>query len=350
MIKIQNIYYMLAYAFQILKSDAYSFCETEEFENAADLLAAILEKGISIQIKKHGLIRDYVESTEASNYIKGKFDVSESIKNQTIINRQLVCSFDNFSLDCYANRILKTTMQLLIKSDIKSQRKKSLRKLLLYFKDVQSLDIKNIKKINWNMKFNKNNQSYQMLISICYIVLNGLIQTTTEGSTKLLNFLDEQSMSRLYEKFILEYYKKHYPELKPAAAYVNWALDDGVDNLLPIMKTDITLTCGNNVLIIDAKYYSNTTQLRFDKHTIHSNNLYQIFTYVKNKACSGNNVSGMLLYARTDELIQPESSYVMSGNRIDVRTLDLDCDFEVIRRQLDGIVEEFFNNRGDFNV
>ena len=350
MIKIQNIYYMLAYAFQILKSDAYSFCETEEFENAADLLAAILEKGISIQIKKHGLIRDYVESTEASNYIKGKVDVSESIKNQIIINRQLVCSFDNFSLDCYASRILKTTMQLLIKSDIKSQRKKSLRKLLLYFKDIRSLDIKNIKKINWNMKFNKNNQSYQMLISICYIVLNGLIQTTTEGSTKLLNFLDEQSMSRLYEKFILEYYKKHYPELKPAAAYVNWALDDGVDNLLPIMKTDITLTCGNNVLIIDAKYYSYTTQQRFDKHTIHSNNLYQIFTYVKNKACSGNNVSGMLLYARTDELIQPESSYVMSGNRIDVRTLDLDCDFEVIRRQLNGIVEEFFNNRGDFSV
>ncbi len=228
------------------------------------------------------------------------------------------------------------------------------------------------------MKFNKNNQSYQMLISICYLVLNGLIQTTTEGSTKLLNFLDEQSMSRLYEKFILEYYKKHYPELKPsasyvnwallyekfileyykkhypelkpAASYVNWALDDGMDNLLPIMKTDITLTYSNKILIIDAKYYSHTTQVRFDKNTIHSNNLYQIFTYVKNKACSGKNVSGMLLYARTDELIQPESSYVMIGNRIDVRTLDLDCDFEVIRRQLNGIIEEFFNNRGDLSV
>ena len=194
------------------------------------------------------------------------------------------------------------------------------------------------------MKFNKNNQSYQMLISICYLVLNGLIQTTTEGSTKLLNFIDEQSMSRLYEKFILEYYKKHYPELKPSASYINWALDDGMDNLLPIMKSDITLTFGDDILIIDAKYYSYTTQIMFDKHTIHSNNLYQIFTYVKNKACNGKNVSGMLLYARTDELIQPESSYVMSGNRIDVRTLNLDCDFEVIRRQLDGIVEKFFNN------
>lgn len=335
---------MLAYAFQVLKIDAYSFCETEEFKNAADLLAAILEKGVTLQIKKRGLRRDYIESTEVSNYIKGKIDISESLKNQTIINRQLVCKFDNFSLDGYANRILKTTIQLLIKSDIKSHRKKSLRNLLLYFKDVQSLDFKSVKRINWNMKFNKNNQSYQMLISICYLVLNGLIQTTTEGSTKLLNFIDEQSMSRLYEKFILEYYKKHYPELKPSASYINWALDDGMDNLLPIMKSDITLTFGDDILIIDAKYYSYTTQIMFDKHTIHSNNLYQIFTYVKNKACNGKNVSGMLLYARTDELIQPESSYVMSGNRIDVRTLNLDCDFEVIRRQLDGIVEKFFNN------
>lgn len=333
---------MLAYAFQILKSDAYSFCETEEFENAADLLATILEKGISIQIKKQGLKRNYVESTDAYNYIKGKIDISESIKSQNIINHQLVCNFDNFSLDCYANRILKTTIQILIKSNIKSHRKKSLRKLLLYFKDVRSLDTRNIKRINWNMKFNKNNQSYQMLISICYLVLNGLIQTTTEGSTKLLNFLDEQSMSRLYEKFILEYYKKHYPELNPSASYINWVIDYGRDNLLPIMKSDITLTYGSNILIIDAKYYSHTTQVRFDKHTIHSNNLYQIFTYVKNKNSIDKTVSGMILYAKTDELIQPDSSYIMSGNRIDIRTLNLNCEFCEIQKQLDKIVHTFF--------
>lgn len=333
---------MLAYAFQILKSDVYLFCETEEFENAADLLATILEKGISIQIKKQGLKRNYIESTDAYNYIKGKIDISESIKAQNIINHQLVCNFDNFSLDCYANRILKTTIQILIKSNIKSYRKKSLRKLLLYFKDVRSLDTRSIKRINWNMKFNKNNQSYQMLISICYLVLNGLIQTTTEGSTKLLNFLDEQSMSRLYEKFVLEYYKKHYPELNPSASYINWVIDYGRDNLLPIMKSDITLTYGRNILIIDAKYYSHTTQVRFDKHTIHSNNLYQIFTYVKNKNSIDKTVSGMILYAKTDELIQPDSSYIMSGNRIDIRTLNLNCEFCEIQKQLDEIVHTFF--------
>jgi len=49
-------------------------------------------------------------------------------------------------------------------------------------------------------------------------------------------------------------------------------------------------------------------------------------------------VSGMLLYAKTDEQIQPDHVYLMSGNRISVKTLDLGCGFDEISRQLDEIV------------
>lgn len=41
MIRIQNIYHMLAYAFQILREQGYANCGTEEFENTADLFTAI---------------------------------------------------------------------------------------------------------------------------------------------------------------------------------------------------------------------------------------------------------------------------------------------------------------------
>lgn len=96
----------------------------------------------------------------------------------------------------------------------------------------------------------------------------------------------------------------------------------------------------------DAKYYEHTTQTQYDKHTLHSNNLYQIFTYVKNKEYElreeQHEVAGMLLYAKTEEEIQPDQKYKMSGNRISVRTLDLNLDFSEIRKQLDGIVEEYF--------
>lgn len=112
------------------------------------------------------------------------------------------------------------------------------------------------------------------------------------------------------------------------------------------MQTDIMLTYKEKVLIIDAKYYTHTTQSQFDTHTLHSGNLYQIFTYVKNKeielAAQPHEVSGMLLYAKTDEAVLPNNSYVMSGNKISVKTLDLDCDFSEIANQLNKIVEMHF--------
>ena len=50
----------------------------------------------------------------------------------------------------------------------------------------------------------------------------------------------------------------------------------------------------------------------------------------------------MLLYARTDEMVQPDAEYRMSGNMISVRTLDLNCEFQVIANQLNKIMEEYF--------
>lgn len=166
------------------------------------------------------------------------------------------------------------------------------------------------------------------------------------GNYRLASFVDEQRMCRLYEKFILEYYSRHYPELSVSASQIPWALDDGVGTMLPVMQTDIHLQRGNTVLIIDAKYYNHTTQVHFDKHTLHSNNLYQIFTYVKNRSYQfgeeDNTVSGMLLYAKTEEEIQPDNVYQMHGSQISVKTLDLNLPFVEIAAQMDRIVESHF--------
>ena len=98
-----------------------------------------------------------------------------------------------------------------------------------------------------------------------------------------MDFLDEQRMCRLYEKFILEYYRKEFPQLSVNASQISWALDDGAGEMLPVMQTDIMLSQGSKILIIDAKYYSHITQVQYDTRSLHSGNLYQIFTYVKNK-------------------------------------------------------------------
>ena len=346
MIPVKNIYYMLSYAFKSLKEQGYKSIEMEPFKNVAELCAAILSKGISLQIKR-GLGREYIEQIEALSSLRGRIEISESIKTHSMLKKQLVCSYDDFSVNSYMNRIIKTTMGLLLHSDISKSRKKELRKLLVFFGEVEMLDVHTI---NWKIQYNRNNQTYRMLISICYLVIKGLLQTNSDGTTKLMDFLDEQRMNRLYEKFILEYYIKECPQIQATASQIPWALDDGINDMLPIMQSDILLKnkTGDNVLIIDAKYYSHTTQTQYDIHTLHSSNLYQIFTYVKNKDTEfgekPHKVSGMLLYAATNEVIQPDNTYHMSGNKISVRTLDLNKEFTEIKEQLNAIVYEFFNN------
>ena len=341
MIRIQNIYYMLAYAFQVLDEQGYRNVAIEDFDNTAELCAAILVRGISTQIKR-GLGKEYIPRTEALSSLRGKIDITESIKTQALQRNLLVCSYDEFSVNSHMNRIIKSTVLLLLRADITKIRKKKLRKLLVFFDDVDAIDLHSV---NWNMQYNRNNQNYRILISICYLVVKGLLQTQSDGTTKLMDFLDEQRMHRLYEKFILEYYRREYPQISANASQIPWKLDDGVSAMLPVMQSDIMLTHGEKTLIIDAKYYSHTTQIQYDKHTLHSGNMYQIFTYVKNKeaelADKPHEVSGMLLYARTDEEVYPENEYRMSGNRIEVRTLNLDRDFSQIKAQLDGIAQKY---------
>lgn len=343
MIPIQNIYYMLSYAFQVLNEQGYKNIATEQFHNTAELMAAILEKGIALQLKR-GLGKEYIPQMEALSSLRGKIDIAESIKTQSMMRKQLICTYDEFSVNSTMNRIIKSTVELLLCSNISKQRKKSLRKLMVYFGEVDFIDLHTV---NWNIQYNRNNQTYRMLISICYLVVKGLLQTQLDGRKKLMDFLDEQRMCRLYEKFILEYYRKEFKnQIVANASQIPWQLDNEENAMLPVMQSDIMLQRGDRVLIIDAKYYEHSTQVQFDKHTLHSGNLYQIFTYVKNKEYElkdkDHKVSGMLLYAKTDEEIYPNNVYQMSGNQITVSTLDLNKPFAEIVEQLNTIAKTHF--------
>ena len=187
MIRVQNVYYMLAYAFQVLHEQGYKNVATEEFDNVAELLSAILCRGVSVQIKR-GLIRQYISREEALASPRGKLEIGESIKTQVIRKKQLVCNYDEFSVDAYPNRIIKTTMDLLLRGSISKARKKEIRKLMIFFDGISILDIHSI---NWDIQYDRNNQTYRMLIAVCRFVIKGLLQTTADGSTKIMDYADD---------------------------------------------------------------------------------------------------------------------------------------------------------------
>lgn len=354
MIPIKNIYYMLSYAFCVLRGQGFRSLATEKYENTAELCAAILCKGVSEQLKQ-GLGRTYIPQTEALSSLRGKIELAESLKTKSLLKRQLICSYDDFSVNTPMNRIIKSTMLTLLKHVVRRELKQDMRKLLVFFGEVDEIDLNSAYRIAQQnplyMRYDRNNQTYRMLMAVCWLVIKGLLQRQEDGTLRMMEFLDEQKPWRLYEKFILNYYRREHKDIRAEASQIKWQLDGESDSmLLPAMQTDITLSSkdGRRVLIIDAKHYDQTTQEHRGTHMLRPDHLYQIFTYVKNKEheLSGteHKVAGMLLYAKTDEDIVPRCEYSMSGNTVYARTLDLNQDFEHIKGQLDQIYYEFFQD------
>jgi len=335
--KVKNIYYMLSYAFQALREAGFDNVASEDFDSIHDLFAAILARGVGMQVKR-GLYRDYIQKEEALAGLRGQIKVAETIRQHTQSQGKLVCSYDEFSPDSPHNQALKSVMLLLLRhGDVKPENKKALGKLLLHFAGVTDVAPA---AIQWHaLKCHRNNASYRMLLGICRLTVKGLLLTTEAGMHRLAAWLQDEEMHRLYERFVLSYYSRHHPEFLPKAAFIDWDIpDDEKSVYLPVMKSDITLQSGDRRLIIDTKYYSRTMQFNalYDSRTYISSNIYQVYTYVKNsdKGSTGN-VAGVLLYAKTNETVTPDEDMIIGGSRISFKTLDLNRDWNAITDQLE---------------
>ena len=338
-ILIRNIYYMLAYAFQELKQNNYAEIEGEAFDDIYDLFAEILSKGISYQLKQ-GLFREYVSHNESLLTVRGKISMSDTIRNRMRNDQQINCNFDTLTEDNIYNQILVATTHVLLKhSDVKKETKMRLKKLLLFF---QNVSIKDVHAIHWDsLKFDRNNKNYRMLLYICYFIVKEWLLTTENGNFKMQAFSDDH-LCRLFEKFVLSYYQKHHPEFNPEAKQIEWNIikEQSDTSVLPIMQTDILLTIGERTLIIDTKYYSKILQQQYGKETIRNNNLYQIRTYVNEYDRDHlHNVDGMLLYAKTknDDFDDATINH-RDGYSLFIRTLDLNADFDEIKKRLESFV------------
>lgn len=340
-ILIRNIYYMLAYAFSDLRKQDYQLVGGEDFEHISDLMAEILTNSTSFLLKR-GLYREYITSHQSLPTLRGKLDVVRSARNLAVGKQLLECEVDDLSENNIFNQIIKTGLVLLAQDkDVSKPRRDAIKKVLPFF---STIDMLNPSAIPWTtVRYQRSNRLYELPVHICAYVINRTLIDPNKEKQKLMMF-SEENFNRLYEKFVLEYYRRHHPELKANADVIDWNFDTAQSigwEYLPKMITDITLHKGEKTLIIDTKFYSQILRSKFDKYTYNSNNFYQISAYIANMDVHHTgNVSGMLLYAQTDNESIPDSEFQIRGSesKIYVRTLDLNQDFANIRERLEDII------------
>ena len=209
-IPIKNIYYMLCYAWNVLEKSDDIYLGSEKFDNVYNLLARIYISGLSNLIKR-GFNRYYNQENEAISTLKGKINISDSIKSQTFYNGSMICQFDEFSKDIKLNQIIKTTINILIKSphlDLNLRNK--LLKIRLHFSDIKTIAFS--KMLFSSLRYNRNNYHYRMLINISELIYYGLITNEDNNDILFLDFVRDNQMAKLYEKFVLNFYKRHLDE------------------------------------------------------------------------------------------------------------------------------------------
>ena len=324
---------MLAYAFRSIKQDEIGEFDSEEFSNMNELFSEIIIQGMRRQLKR-GLPKGYINEKEELSNLRGKIDLQTSNRKLTNVRHHLVCDFDELTEDIPSNRLIKCAITILLKqSDVSKERKHFLKFLRSSLENVTDIRYHKIPPQR------TGGAEYVMLINICRFLLEGLL-SDNKGDHKMRKWLPNEEMSALYERFLLEYFKLHYPKLNPRSSYIEWDIAENSKSM-PKMRSDVHLSFQEKTLIIDAKFYNRTMVEHYDKKIYHSNHLYQIYTYVKNEDRSrSGNVSGMLLYAKTDEDITPDSENIIGGNTISVKTIDLTQNFIGIRTQLDKISEK----------
>ena len=269
------------------------------------------------------------------------------MKSRCITSTKLFCEYDEYDENCLLNKVIKTSIQYLIKSPrIGSTIKVELKKLILYF---SKTDLIEINEIRWDqLIFNRNNSSYKNIVDICRLILEGLIVSDEKGKNKYKEFLDAKKASTIYENFIKQYYRKHYPMFKATAKTFN--INPNGINYIPVKRTDIFLEYEDRMLIIDAKFYSQILEEGYMgmSKVISSDNLNQIYVYVDSQdPYKEKNIKGMLLYAQTINEPAIDICYPMIGHEIFIKTLDMNSEWNTIKSSLNNIAECFIKDNWD---
>jgi len=341
-IPIENIYYLLCYAWNKLEDKDRICVSIDEKTELLDLLAKVLISGTRILLKR-GIDRSYKSSTNEISGIKGKLELSATLKNNLHLKQRTLCNYDNFSSNILSNQILLTTLYRLARTiNLDRDIKIEIKNVLWMFDDVEIIDLQ--ASIFKQVILNRNNRFYGFLLSVCELIYNSSLPTEKEGMWKFMDFTrNKRKMNQLFEAFVRNFYKKEqstYPIVK--REQIKWRFSFGdMESVqyLPQMETDITLENESSKIIIDAKYYSETMSTRYNKEKIKSPNLYQLFSYILNQRTEQpktQNVVGVLLYPTIDK--EYDLMYTYESHNIFIKTVNLNTNWRIIEKRLQDIL------------
>lgn len=336
-IPIQNIYYLLCYAWDKLEEGKIANHDIDTNADVLNLLAKVFVNG-SKYLLKRGLEHSYRPQIQTIAGIKGKLLLTQTLKKPILQNGQTICEFDEFTVNTLPNQILKSTLLNLQKlTGLDKKILPEIRQILLRMSDIERISLE--KKHFHEITLHRNNSFYDFTMKVAALIFENLLVNEEMGSFKMQDFIkDERKMAILFEAFVRNFYKKELSNAKVTRENLTWQMATSEENsqqFLPKMQTDISIFFKDRKVILETKFYKETLQKYYNSEKIHSENLYQLFAYLKNQ--KDPNTEGILLYPTVQNSLS--MTYVYENHKIKIQTINLNQDWQEIRRELLALVQ-----------
>lgn len=343
MIPIENIYFLLCYAWNRFDEGDMSEVAALECESAADLLASVLLRGVSRLMRK-GLDRGYIPREDILSTVRGRIDVGYTGRHGLHRMGRALCRFDEFEHDVPHNQILKSTIRRLLHvRELDSAIKE---KALGIYRRLPHITLTPFNPSAFRrLTLHRNNGSYRFLLHVCELIASYTMPEERQGSYHFREFLrDEKRMAYVFQQFIFNFLAQEQPEFDVKVDKLEWPAEElegheGEKGKLPSMETDISVRSSQRTLVIDTKYYSDIlVSKRGWEPKVHAGNLYQMHAYLSSletpplRSLPDSIAEGMLLYPTNGTEV--DLAWKIRGHTVRVRTIDLGQHWRTIRKSL----------------
>ena len=336
-IPIQNVYFMLCYAWNCLEESKDVDVGEDDTTELVDLFAKVLVIRLE-NILRRGLDRGYVQVRDELSTLRGRLEFNRSMGLMVRNTPRMACEFGELQHDILINQILKASAERLVRvSNVNKKLADELNYLLVSFNSVSSprLSYHLFRKV----ENHRSNHFDDFLINVCKLIFECTLPEEDGNHYKFIDlFRNKNKMWRIFEEFVFNFYRielknHHYQVYR---RQLLWDVEGKEKDLtmVPVMQTDIYLRKEDLKIIIDTKYYDETLSSHKEgQKKINSGHLYQIFSYLAgSKEHCSENTEGILLYPTVNEEVKFRANF--RGYQIRVCTLNLNQHWQGIHNDL----------------
>ena len=234
---------------------------------------------------KKGIKSDYVALEENLNFLRGKLNINEQIKRNSIHKERFYVGYSEFLSDIKINRIIKTTLKFLYKKSNSSKNQQKIRELLFIFDEVSECE--DYQNFFAKLVINRQVKHYEQTLLWCKIFLLNNSFTPHKGDD--LGFALLFDMNALFESYVGNFIKKSFPGTILQHSEKHLVEDPKSFKLRP----DIFL---KGKFIADTKW-----KIVSSRDDISQADLYQLYAYGKKHPCDG---KLHLIYPKIDDIRQ----------------------------------------------